>query len=124
MGARYGPLTDQVIDLILATDHMTAEQMHAVAEAYNRWGRPVASFSEVAAKKAGRWAEVHLARKDMALTVVALGLTMSAEWDDVRLATHAAGNAGLALATEDLIGTMGYTSREYGRLVGPWFDGA
>lgn len=123
IAVRYGPLSDQVVRLVASTDRLTAERISIIAEAYANAGRPVATFSEVAAKRAGRWQEVHTARKEMALSVVAMGLTTGGDWEDVKLAMHAAGNVGVGLSTEDLIGSMGYTSREYARLVDPWFSG-
>jgi hypothetical protein len=123
IAVRYGPLSDQVVRLVASTDRLTPERISLIAEAYLRAGRPIATFSEVAAKRAGRWQEVHAARKEMALSVVAFGLTTGAEWEAIKLASDAAGNAGIGLATEDLIWTMGYTGREYEQLVKPWFAG-
>jgi hypothetical protein len=123
MEERYGPLSEQVVRLVASTDRLTPERIGIIAKAYADAGRPVATFSEIAAKSAGRWEGVHQARKDMALSVVAFALTGSAEWEDAKLAADAAGNAGIALATEDLIWTMGYTGQEYERLITPWFAG-
>jgi hypothetical protein len=120
---KYGPLTEQVEGLIRMTDMLTGDRIDAIVDAFHDKGRPVARFSEFAARRADRWAQTHAARQDMALGVVAFGLTIDADGTKLTLAMRAAGNAGLGMATEDLIGTMGYTSREYASLVDPWFAG-
>ena len=120
---KYGPLSSQVARLVATTDKLTNERFSTIAEAFQEAGWPVAKQSMLAAEKADRWIPVHTARKDMAMSVIAFGLATGADEVRLNLVMRAAGNAGVALATEDLIGTLGYTSREYHDLVRPWLAG-
>jgi hypothetical protein len=51
------------------------------------------------------------------------GITFMGDPEDLRQVAWAGNNAGLGIATEDLIGMERYTLDEYSRLVDPWFAG-
>lgn len=118
---RYGPLSAQVARLVAMTDRLDDRRIAVIAQAFREEGYPLARFSEIAARASGRQMQAHEARKDMAVGVMAHALANDSDPVDTQLAARAAGNAGLALATEDLIGTYAYTTHEYAKLVRPWF---
>lgn len=119
----YGPLTDQVERLVVMAERLDSEIVAEIAAAYKEHRFPHARFVLIAAKKADRWEEVFQAGRAMSLTVTSLALLNGWDQIDVRYVAWAAMNAGVALATEDLIGTMGYSLVEYANLVDPWFAG-
>lgn len=120
---KYGPLSEQVERLVASVDDLDADKIWLIARAYEARKRPTPNWSLKAANRAGRAGETHEAQKDMFVSVHARGIASEFDERDIGLVAHAAGNAGVALATEDLIGTMGYYTREYAALVEPWFAG-
>jgi hypothetical protein len=123
MEGRYGPLTEQVEHLVGMTDLLDAERIERIAQAYRARSLPHARLSIIASKKVGRHSEVCTAMRDMATSVQVIGIAREYDPADVALATWAAKNAGVAVATEDLIGTMGYSLSEYIKLIDPWLAG-
>ncbi len=77
-----------------------------------------------AARRAGREQQVANAAWDMtkAVNITAL-IREYVDEEDVRRAAWAANNAGLGVATEDLIGDDDYTIHDFGVLVDAWFKG-
>lgn len=118
---KYGPLSAQVGRLVAMADLLDEDRIMVIAQAFREEGYPLARFSEIAARASGRRMQVHEARKDMAVSVMSYALANDSDPVNTQLAARAAGNAGIALATEDLIGTYAYTSHEYAKLIKPWF---
>lgn len=119
----YGPLTEQVEGLMRMALRLDEDRTRTVAVAWNDAGRPRPKGALVASRRAGREKETFEAGKAMASVVSIVGMAGEYDRDDVTRAATAARNAGIALATEDLIGMLGYTTREYAGLVEPWFSG-
>ena len=109
--------------LVAMTDSLTDERVAKIADAYRAAGWPHAMFAVIAAKDAGRHEEACLAMRDMVTSVTMYGLANDYSPRDMDMVMWAARNAGYAMATEDLIGTLAYSSREYGQLIDPWFAG-
>jgi hypothetical protein len=109
--------------LVAMADRLDHERIHLIAEAFRGAGRPTPHGARIAASMAGRGSEAFEARKEVAVAAMVFGVVHLCNEDDLRLASQAAGNAGIALATEDLIGHYGYTMREYTALITPWFAG-
>ena len=109
--------------LVAMTEKLDDEKVAKIADAYRQAGWPKARFSVVAAKNAGRHEEACTAMKDMVMSVTLLGLVNNYSPKDMDMVLWAAKNAGYAMATEDLIGTLAYSTSEYGRLMDPWFAG-
>jgi hypothetical protein len=118
-------MTDEVERLITMIDLLDRERIHLIAEAWRERGYPHANWATIAAKRAG--AERHNQACDaMRAMSTGVGLfTILVDVDQVEAdaATWAARNAGMAMATEDLMGSLGYSSHEYARLIEPWFAG-
>lgn len=123
MEERYGPMSLEVELLVAMTESLDEEKIAKIADAYREAQCPHMMFSIVAAKDAGRHEEACVASKDMALSVTLLGLVGDYNPRDMDMVLWAAKNAGYAMATEDLIGTLAYSTTEYGRLIDPWFAG-
>jgi hypothetical protein len=119
----YGPMSVEIELLIAMADNMTAERAAKIADAYRKAGFPHAMFAHVAAKVAGRQVSASTAARDMRTSVTMYAILHDFHPRDVDAAVWAATNAAYAMATEDLIGTSGYSSTEYGRLIDPWFAG-
>lgn len=109
--------------LVQMTESLDDEKVAKIADAYRSAGWPKAHFSVIAAKKAGRHEEACTAMKDMVMSVTFRGLVGNYSPRDMDMVIWAAKNAGYAMATEDLIGTLAYSTSEYGRLIDPWFAG-
>ena len=97
--------------LVAMTDSLTDERVAKIADAYRAAGWPHAMFAVIAAKEAGRHEEACLAMRDMVTSVTMYGLANDYSPRDMNMVLWAARNAGYAMATEDLIGTLAY-SRE------------
>lgn len=119
----YGPMSDAVEGLVAMVDSLDGERLHKIASAYRDRGRPQPNFSLIAAKHDGRSSAVSNAMKAMSMNLHLRGILE--DWDqwEIETAAWAARNAGVALATEDLIGNLGYSSGEYGKLIDPWMSG-
>lgn len=109
--------------LVAMADGLNSERIATIASTFRTAGRPTPHGARIAATMAGRGTEAFEARKEVAVAAMLYGVMYECDADDLRLVTQAAGNAGIALATEDLIGRFGYTMREYTTLVTPWFAG-
>lgn len=116
-------MTEGVERLVAMAHMLDAERVSKIAEAYRRRGRPHAMFAFVAAKKAGRSTEVSTAMREMSMMVNLAGIVRGYDPDDIEAVAWAARNAGVAVATEDLIGLLAYSTKEYGDLIDPWFAG-
>jgi hypothetical protein len=123
MEGRYGPMSIDVELLIAMTEHLDDEKVAKIADAYREAGWPHARYSVIAAKQAGRHEEACVAMSDMVTSITLIGLANDYNPRDMDMVLWAARNAGYAMATEDLIGTLAYSSSEYGRLIDPWFAG-
>jgi hypothetical protein len=119
----YGPMSLEVELLIAMADNLSAAQASRIADAYRQAGCPHAMFAHVAAKGAGRQVSASIAARDMRTSVTMYAILHDFHPRDVEPTVWAATNAAYAMATEDLIGTLGYSSTEYGRLMDPWFAG-
>lgn len=102
---------------------LTAERFRLIADAWDAYGRPHAIHAMTAAKKAGRMIEVCEAMKEISTSVSLVSILN--DWDraDTEKVVWAARNASVALATEDLLGTVAYSTREYNHLMNPWIEG-
>ena len=116
-------MEEQVERLVAMTHQLTPERVKAIAEAYRRAGFPHGTHSVTVARLEGRMSQVTEAMRGMSFGVQMWGMLNAADPHDIADAVQAAKNAGVALATEDLIGRLAYSTREYGRLVDPWFAG-
>lgn len=116
-------MSEEVLALVAMTDMLDEERIVKIADAYRAASLPHARFALAAAKRAGRHEQACEAMKDAVAGVSLFGMLSDCDPRDVDLAAWAARNAGYALATEDLIGTMAYSTSEYSALVDPWFAG-
>jgi hypothetical protein len=107
-------------ELVGMVDELTLDRIFAIETAYAAAGFPHPKYAITAAKQAGRMEEVTEALRRMAFGVQMYGLLNDV---DTRGIVEAAKNVGVGLVTEDLIGKTGYSVREYGQLVDPWFKG-
>jgi len=112
-----------VLRLLETVDLLDESRIAAIAVAYREQGRPHQTFAWAAASAAGREKEVGEAANDMTKQVQIYGIAYTGDPEDVRLVAWAGNNAGLGVATEDLIGSTAYSWVEYARLVDPWFAG-
>ena len=109
--------------LVSMTDSLTEERVAKIADAYRSAGWPHARFAVIAARHAGRHEQACSAMSDMVTSVTIYGLANDYSPRDMDMVLWAARNAGYAMATADLIGTLAYSSSEYGQLMDPWFAG-
>lgn len=123
MEKRYGPQYGEVLRLLETADLLDSDRIAEIAAAYQAHDRPFPRYCYVAAREAGRETETANAGHDMTRQVEVYGITYAGDPYDVQLVIRASGNAGLAMATEDLIGTEGYSMQEYARLMDPWLAG-
>jgi hypothetical protein len=114
---------DAVVRLVEMTGRLDAHRIREIAAAYRLHGLPHKQFALAAAKLAQRETEAYRAARDVSTGVHLMGMVNEHDPLDTRLAAQAGSNAGFAVATEDLIGTAGYSYREYAALVDPWFAG-
>jgi hypothetical protein len=123
MEERYGPMSAEIGRLLATVDLLDEDRVKAIALAYREQGMPHQKWAWSAAQAAGREREVGEAAWDMTKHIQMYGITYMGSPEDVRLVAWAGNNAGLGIATEDLIGTARYSIEEYARLVDPWFAG-
>ena len=116
-------MSAEVARLLATVDLLNEDRIAEIATAYRMHGMPHQRYAWPAASVAGREKEVGEAAYDMTKHVQMYGITYMGDPEDVRLVAWAGNNAGLGIATEDLIGTMQYGIEEYARLVDPWFAG-
>jgi hypothetical protein len=104
-------------------DALDEQRLERIEVAYMAAGFPHPKYAITASRVAGRLVDVTslMAQVTMSVTMhcLANGLDM-AKADTV---AKAAKYAALALATEDLLGTVAYSTKEYGTLIDPWFKG-
>lgn len=108
---------ERLLDMV---DELTPERVFTIETAYMAAGFPHPKYAITAARQAGRLEEVTAVLRRMAFNVQMYGLLNDVDTSGI---VEAAKNAGVALATEDLIGKVAYSTREYGLLVDPWFKG-
>jgi hypothetical protein len=116
-------MSTEVERLLATVDLLTDERIADIAKAYRDKGLPHQKWAWHAAQAADRQQEVGEAANDMSKHVQIFGITFMGDPEDLRQVAWAGNNAGLGIATEDLIGMERYTLDEYSRLVDPWFAG-
>lgn len=116
-------MDSEVTRLLAMVDLLDDDRIAKIAAAYEERGLPHHTRAWIAASLAGREKAVGQATYEMTTQVQIYGITYQGDPNDIRLVAWAANNAGLGIATEDLIGSLSYSLDEYSRLVDPWFAG-
>lgn len=116
-------MTEDVERLLALVAMLDAERFSLIADAWDAYGRPHAIHAMTAAKRAGRMVEVCEAMKEMSMSVSLVAILNDWSRADTEKVVWAARNAGVAAATEDLLGTVAYSTREYNTLMNPWIAG-
>ena len=116
-------MSTEVELLVQMAETLDEEKVGKIAEAYRAAGHPHTMFSMVAAKQAGRHDQACDAMRDVVMNVTIISIVNDYDPLDVDRVLWAGRNAAYAVATEDLIGSFAYSTREYGNLVDPWFAG-
>lgn len=114
----YGPMFESIQGLIYLTDFLDEDRMAQMGYAYRERGPDDAKYAWRAAELAGRVKETGRASWDVkqGVEVNAFGY----ERQNKLFCSTAAADAGIAVATRDLIGTAWYGQSDYDRLVFPW----
>lgn len=109
---------EQVKSLIDLTDFLDEERMRIMGDAYNARGADDARYAWRAAREKDRVQLSANASWDVrqSVEVNAFGY----ERASMLFCSNAAADAGLAVATRDLIGVAWYGQSDYDRLVAPW----
>jgi hypothetical protein len=115
---RYGPMFQQVRVLIDLADFLDEERMIIMGDAYKARGSDDARYAWRAARERDRVQATGNASWDVkqSVEVNAFGY----ERASMLFCSNAAADAGIAVATRDLIGVAWYGQSDYDRLVAPW----
>lgn len=116
-------MKDAVDRLVAMCDLLDADRIREIAAAYRLAGLPHKNGALSAANLAARLTPASRAAYLVSSGVQLVGMVNEYDPIDVKLAAQAGSNAGFAAETEDLVGIAGYTYKEYGLLVSPWYAG-
>lgn len=122
---RYGPQADEVQNLIAMCETLTVEQMTVIADAVKRRGMNRGAWEAWDAAKTAsseRERQAGAAAWDVEMAVSLRGF--SVDQQIVRACARAANDAGLAVATRDLVGVAKYGPWDYDKLMSAWRAGA
>lgn len=117
---KYGPQWEIIERMITRCDTMTDEELELMRSAYVTRGRVMEAHAWRAAEaeSAVRVKQAGGSGWDLEVSLKSNGFDRDPEL--IRLCGWAAQDAALAISTKDLVGTAGYFSWDYDRLLYPW----
>lgn len=119
----YGPQYEVVQRMIDQCDTLTDDQLEAMAAAFEERRRMTDSAAWVAAEAAGKDRVTQAGRAAWDIEVSMKTNGFDRDPAVIRSCAWAANDAGLAMSTRDLIGTAGYFSWDFDKLMYPWRAG-